>query len=219
MSADRTEETHKLRRRMSACWDMNGHSAEIHRPPLDPFRKSNQPFCCDAQQPLFDVINCRFRARGSMRRRDFISLIGSAASWPLGARAQQSALPVVGLLNSGTFATNAKNVEAMRQGLKESGFIDGQNVAIEFRWAENQFDRLPALATDLVRKPAAVIVGNTPAALSAKAVTATIPIVFTTGSDPVRDGLVASLNRPGGNVTGIVFITERLGAKRLELLR
>jgi ABC-type uncharacterized transport system substrate-binding protein len=154
-----------------------------------------------------------------MRRRDFISLIGSAASWPLGARAQQSALPVVGLLNSGTFATNAKNVEAMRQGLKESGFIDGQNVAIEFRWAENQFDRLPALATDLVRKPAAVIVGNTPAALSAKAVTATIPIVFTTGSDPVRDGLVASLNRPGGNVTGIVFITERLGAKRLELLR
>jgi putative ABC transport system substrate-binding protein len=154
-----------------------------------------------------------------MRRRDFISLIGSAASWPLGARAQQSALPVVGLLNSGTFATNAKNVEAMRQGLKESGFIDGQNVAIEFRWAENQFDRLPALATDLVRKPAAVIVGNTLAALSAKAVTATIPIVFTTGSDPVRDGLVASLNRPGGNVTGIVFITERLGAKRLELLR
>jgi putative ABC transport system substrate-binding protein len=128
-------------------------------------------------------------------------------------------LPVVGLLNSGTFAANAKNVEALRQGLKDSGFVDGQNIAIEFRWAENQYDRLPALATDLLRKPAAVIVGNTLAALSAKAVTATTPIVFTTGSDPVRDGLVASLNRPGGNVTGIVFITERLGAKRLELLR
>ena len=154
-----------------------------------------------------------------MRRRDCLSLIGSAATWPLAARAQSSALPVVGLLNSGTFATNAKNVEALRQGLKESGFVDGQNIAIELRWAENKYDRLPALATDLLRKPAAVFVGNTLAALSAKAITATTPIVFTTGSDPVRDGLVASLNRPGGNVTGIVFITERLGAKRLELLR
>jgi putative ABC transport system substrate-binding protein len=155
-----------------------------------------------------------------MRRRDFITLLGGGAvALPLAARAQQPAVPVVGLLNSGTFATNAKNVDALRQGLKESGFVDGQNIAIDFRWAENQYDRLPALATDLVRKPVAVIVGNTLAALIAKAVTATIPIVFTTGSDPVRDGLVASLNRPGGNVTGIVFITERLGAKRLELLR
>jgi putative ABC transport system substrate-binding protein len=154
-----------------------------------------------------------------MRRRAFIAALAGAAAAPFAAWGQQGALPVVGLINSGRLANNAKNVDALRQTLKESGFVDGQNIAIEFRWAENQYDRLPALATDLIRKPAAVIVGNTLAALSAKAATATIPIVFTTGSDPVRDGLVASLNRPGGNVTGVVFITERLGAKRLELLR
>jgi putative tryptophan/tyrosine transport system substrate-binding protein len=126
---------------------------------------------------------------------------------------------VVGLLNSGTSTANARNVGALRRGLEQAGFTEGQNVALELRWAENQFDRLPTLAADLIHRPAAVIVGNSLAALNAKAATTSIPIVFTTGSDPVRDGLVASLNRPGGNVTGVVFITGALGAKRLELLR
>jgi putative ABC transport system substrate-binding protein len=139
--------------------------------------------------------------------------------WPLAARAQQPAMPVIGYVNSGTSAANTNNVPAFRLGLKEAGFVEGQNVAIEFHWGENQFDRLPALVADLIRRPVAVIVGNTLSALQAKAATTMVPIVFTTGSDPVRDGLVASLNRPGGNVTGVVFITGELGAKRLELLR
>src|SRR5262245_15154835 len=157
-------------------------------------------------------------AEGEVRRRAFVGLLGGAAAWAVAARSQQ-AMPVIGYVNSGTSATNTHTVAAFRQSLKEAGFVEGQNVAIEFRWAEDQYDRLPALAADLIQRPVAVIVANTLSALRAKAATTTVPIVFTTGSDPVRDGLVASLNQPGGNVTGVVFIAGALGAKRLELLR
>jgi putative ABC transport system substrate-binding protein len=153
-----------------------------------------------------------------MRRRDFVKgIIGSAAVWPFAARAQQ--LPLVGFLRSSSPSDSTQLVTAFQEGLKETGFIGGQNVAIEFRYAEDHLDRLPALVGDLIRRPVAVIVGNHNAALAAKAATATIPIIFATGSDPVRDGLVASLNRPGGNITGVTFLISGLGAKRLDLLR
>jgi putative ABC transport system substrate-binding protein len=155
-----------------------------------------------------------------MQRREFIILFGgTAAAWPLTGRAQQPVVPVVGFLRSTTLADVPHWVTAFRQGLKEVGFVEGQNVAVEYRSADNQPDRLPALVTDLIRQPVAVIVGNTESALAAKATTTTVPIVFATGSDPVRDGLVASLNRPGGNVTGVSYFSGVLGAKRLELLR
>jgi putative ABC transport system substrate-binding protein len=144
---------------------------------------------------------------------------GAAVASPLVVRAQQAALPVISLFNSGNLATNAKNLVTFRAGLKEAGFVEGQNVAIESRWAENQFHRLPDLATEVIARRPAVIVANTLAALRLKQATTTIPVVFTTGSDPIRDGLVTSLRRPGGNITGVVFITATLGAKRLELVR
>jgi putative ABC transport system substrate-binding protein len=155
-----------------------------------------------------------------MRRREFITLVGGAAAmWPFTARAQQPAMPVIGFLRSATLADVPHWVTAFRQGLKEGGFVEGQNVAIEYRSADNQPDRLPTLVTDLIRQSVAVIVANGPAAQEAKAATTTVPIVFAIGSDPVRDGLVASLNRPGDNVTGVVFFSGVVATKRLELLR
>ena len=154
-----------------------------------------------------------------MRRRDFITLLGGvAAGWPFTVRAQQT-MPVIGFLRSASLADATNLVAAFRQGLREIGYVEGQNVVIEYRSAENDPDRLTALATDFVRRPVALIVGNVASAIAAKTVTATVPVVFATGTDPVRDGLVSSLNRPGGNVTGVSFLAERLAAKRLELLR
>jgi putative ABC transport system substrate-binding protein len=154
-----------------------------------------------------------------MRRRDFFVLLGSAATWPLMARAQQPAMPVIGFLRSSTLADATNLMAAFRQGLKETGYVDGQNVATEYRFAENDRDKLTALVNDFIHRPVAVIIGNLVAALAAKAASTTVPIVFATGTDPVRDGLVTNLNRPGGNVTGISFFAAAVGAKRLEQLR
>jgi putative tryptophan/tyrosine transport system substrate-binding protein len=154
-----------------------------------------------------------------MKGREFITLIGGAAIWPLPAHAQQPATPVIGFLRSTSLADSASYVSAFRQGLNETGFVEGQNVAIVYRYADNQLDRLPALVAELIHWPVAVIAGNLISVLAAKAATTSVPIVFAAGGDPVRDGLVASLNRPGGNVTGVNFFTGEIGAKRLELLR
>ncbi len=155
----------------------------------------------------------------TMRRRNFLGVLGGAAAWPLATRAQQTALPVVGMLGASSAASSATPLASFREGLRDAGFIEGQNVVIEEKWAEGQYDRLPLLAAELVRRPAAIIVAsNLPSVFAAKAATSTIPIVFISSGDPVQLGIVASFNRPGGNITGVNFFAVEVASKRLELL-
>ena len=154
-----------------------------------------------------------------MRRREFIFLSGAAVAWPFRARAQQATLPVVGFLNSASAEGYASMADSFKGGLKEAGYAEGQNVTIEYRWADNQYERLPALAADLVNLRVSVIFANSPSIPAALAATKTIPIIFNSGGDPVRLGFVASFNRPGGNATGVAIFSRELAAKRLELLR
>jgi putative ABC transport system substrate-binding protein len=178
-------------------------------------------------RPLWHISTKRYDAvRGEedgMNRREFTALLGGAAApplffWPFDARAQHAAMPVVGVLNSGPPQPDGRTITAFKQGLRQAGFVDGQNLAIEYRWADDHYDRLPALAAELVRHQVAVIFANTASAPVAKAATATIPIVFQVGSDPVKAGLVGSLNQPGGNLTGMVSMNAEVGPKRLELM-
>ena len=156
-----------------------------------------------------------------MKRRAFIVLLGGAIAWPLAARAQQPVMPVIGLLSVRSPVTDAPLIAVMQHGLNDSGFVEGQNVAIDYRWADGQYDRLPALAVDLVQRRVACIItiGGDVSAAAAKAATATVPIVFLVGSDPVRSGFVTSLNHPGGNITGVSAFQIELETKNLELLR
>src|SRR5262249_32042842 len=158
------------------------------------------------------------RMASYIQRRKFLAMLGGAAAWPLAARGQQAAMPVIGSLGSRAPGDDPQLLAAFRQGLNEAGYVEGQNLAVEYRFAENQYDRLPALAADLVRRGVAVIAANGPAARTAKAATTKVPIVFGAGFDPVEVGLVASLNRPGRNVTGVRVLDVERGLRRLELV-
>ena len=150
----------------------------------------------------------------TMRRRSFLGILGGAAAWPLATRAQQTALPVVGILGGASAAPNAAPLASFREGLRDAGYIEGQNVVIEAQWADGHYDRLPVLAAELVHRPAAIIVAsNLPSVFAAKAATSTIPIVFISSGDPVQLGIVASLNRPGGNITGVNFFAVEVASK------
>jgi putative tryptophan/tyrosine transport system substrate-binding protein len=200
-----------------------------YRPKAD-IVSSTLLLCSLARNPISSVANCCFNHRtvganpepeGKVRRRDFITLLGGATSWPLTARAQQSAIPVVGFLSARSANESASVVTGFRQGLAENGYVDGRNVAIEYRWAEGQYDRLTALAMELLRVPVALIVavGGDPAARAAKSATTTIPVVANFSDDPVASGLVTSLGRPGGNITGTSNLSTEMESKRFGLLR
>src|SRR5439155_18205421 len=153
-----------------------------------------------------------------MRRREFIGIAGGAAVWPLAARAQQPQMPMIGYISGGSASFYQSILPAFREGLREQGYIEGQNVTIEYRWAEGDYDRLPAFVTEFVSRKVDVIAATGPSSMTAKAATSTIPIVFTSGSDPVADGRVVSLARPGGNLTGVSFLASELHPKRFQLL-
>jgi putative ABC transport system substrate-binding protein len=170
---------------------------------------------------IFAAGSLVYGAPAIMRRREFIATLGGAVAWPLAARAQQPAMPVIGFLNSASPGPFALLLSAFHEGLKDGGYVEGKNVTVEYRWADGQYDRLPALAADLVRRRVTVIAatGGTTTAQAAKAATTTVPILFIAGANPVGDGLVSSFNRPGGNVTGVSVYASELAPKRLELLR